>query len=720
MKVTRPLNPEDYHIAIIAPLEIENVAATLMLDNRHDGRFPMARGCEYLYTPGEMGGHNVIVATLPAGEDCDLGSAAALSRQVKTFFPNLWFGLLVGVAAGMPNVGGGGQERDIRLGDVLVAQQDGELPGLINLELGKWTENGFVLRRRGWLDMAHKLVRSAIRQIKAGDFLQDQPLFLKHYQQMMGNLSHPEAFADPGQELDLLYETGESVVKRRTREAEKRTRVWYGMIGSASTLVENASKRDELRDKHNLVGIETAAAGIVPNIPVGVVRGVCDYADEKTNEAWRPYAAAMAAAYAKEIILQIGPPERPRRGRENTIDNIQHKLFSLGVKRVALSGLGGMGKTQVALEVAHRVKEAMEDYSVIWMPAQTVAAFEQAAAELVQTLGINTGLGENPSETLHAHLFSDASGPWFLVVDGVDDMSLVDGTPDEPRRLLDCLPQSPRGRMLITTRTSAVANSVADPQNVVKLTEMSLGEGKRYLETCLSDNHELRKDDVDGTLSCLMERLEYLPLAVAQVVTYMNVNCMSVSEYVRHHGEMEQDRDNTGPTHLFGSQLRSETFHSRSQGSILTTWCASFVAIRNTSAYAAQLLSFLRWTSPKGIPTSVLPLGRGLKKAEAINLLCSYNFLSRREGGRILDMHRLVHLALRSCSKQLFDEEQTQETISHLNRVSPIFPNEHVQKQELWQSGLPHVLPLGTGETTHDPQACWNFFVTPCLRGDWR
>lgn len=199
---------------------------------------------------------------------------------------------------------------------MLVAQQDGELPGLINLELGKWTENGFVLRRRGWLDnMVHKLVRSAIRQIKAGDFLQDQPSFLKHYQEMMGNLSHhPEAFADPGQELDLLYETGESVVKSRSREAEKRTRVWsiwYDWLRQHTC--RECFEADELRDKHNLVGIETAAAGIVPNIPVGVVRGVCDYADEKTNEAWRPYAAAMAAAYAKEIILQIGPPRKTQK-----------------------------------------------------------------------------------------------------------------------------------------------------------------------------------------------------------------------------------------------------------------------------------------------------------------------------------------------------------------------------------------------------------------------
>ncbi|KAG8420656.1 hypothetical protein J3459_010872 [Metarhizium acridum] len=104
------------------------------------------------------------------------------------------------------------------------------------------------------------------------------------------------------------------MVERKSREPGKRTRVWYGTIGSVSSLIENASKRDELRDKHNLLGIETAAAGVVPNIPVGVVRGVCDYADEGTNEAWRPYAAAMAAAYAKEILLQIGPPERPKRG----------------------------------------------------------------------------------------------------------------------------------------------------------------------------------------------------------------------------------------------------------------------------------------------------------------------------------------------------------------------------------------------------------------------
>ncbi|KAM3446821.1 hypothetical protein MY3296_009321 [Beauveria thailandica] len=42
-------------------------------------------------------------------------------------------------------------------------------------------------------------------------------------------------------------------------------------------------------------------------IPVGVVRGVCDYGDEHKNKRWQPYAAAMAAAYAKAVLARTSP-----------------------------------------------------------------------------------------------------------------------------------------------------------------------------------------------------------------------------------------------------------------------------------------------------------------------------------------------------------------------------------------------------------------------------
>jgi nucleoside phosphorylase len=83
--------------------------------------------------------------------------------------------------------------------------------------------------------------------------------------------------------------------------------VWYGPIGSGDKLIKNARKRNELRDKHNVIGLEMEAAGTMSRIPVGVIRGVCDYGDEHKNKEWQPYAAAMAAAYAKVVLHEIQP-----------------------------------------------------------------------------------------------------------------------------------------------------------------------------------------------------------------------------------------------------------------------------------------------------------------------------------------------------------------------------------------------------------------------------
>ena len=82
--------------------EIEAQAARHMLDSGHRGQFPIGRGDDYVFQAGSICGHNVVIATLPAGQEYGNGYAAALASQVKKFFPNLCFGLLVGIAAGLP------------------------------------------------------------------------------------------------------------------------------------------------------------------------------------------------------------------------------------------------------------------------------------------------------------------------------------------------------------------------------------------------------------------------------------------------------------------------------------------------------------------------------------------------------------------------------------------------------------------------------------------
>ncbi|PON20246.1 hypothetical protein TGAM01_v210888 [Trichoderma gamsii] len=214
--------PQHYTIAWIAPLEIEAIAATHMLDNKHHGRFSLQRGDDYVFVPGDICGHNVIIATLPAGQEYGIGSAAALASQVKKFFPNLWFGLLVGIAAGLPTLHGP-SPRDIRLGDVLVAlPPDSDGTGLIAYDLGRETTERFQLLRRGYaMPRTEAIVMSAIGTIKR-DAPNDLALFLPYYNKMKDQEHANGTFNDPGQDADRYYETDQTgAIKLAERECRK-------------------------------------------------------------------------------------------------------------------------------------------------------------------------------------------------------------------------------------------------------------------------------------------------------------------------------------------------------------------------------------------------------------------------------------------------------------------------------------------------------------------
>ncbi|CEJ88496.1 Putative Pfs, NACHT and WD domain protein [[Torrubiella] hemipterigena] len=698
------LDPTLYTIAWIAPLEIEARAAVCMLDRAHVGRFPMQRGDDYVYQAGEICGHNVVIATLPAGQEYGTGSAAALASQVKKFFPNFWFGLLVGVAAGLPKLTGP-SPRDIRLGDVLVALPEGDSAGLIAYDLGKETASGgFQLLRGGHvLAVTETVVRAAIGSIKA-QAPDDTNLILPYYHKIKHKQHSSGTFADPGQDTDRLYGTDKSgrstIQKRVSRSDGRRTRIWYGPIGSGDKLMKNASIRNALRDQYNIIGLEMEAAGTMNRIPVGVIRGVCDYADKHKNKEWQPYAAAMAAAYAKAVLAQIGP-RRPisgyipfRRnhdftGRRAQLGQLEQMLFREKRERVALVGLGGMGKTQIALELAYRVQnmevEGMtERYSVFWVQAQSMAAFHKTAADMVQRLNIQCG-NDDPTDALRTYLASDVAGYWLLVVDNIDDAAVLDGLPGQPTGLSEFLPRNPKGRLLLTTRQASVAVDAAGSA-MVELTSMTFADAYLLMKTLLLDKGQVQNT---GYTKELLEKLTYLPLALAQAAAYMNKNRTPIIRYLERCRSADQNMID-----LLSKRLRDEAHHNEAQGAMATTWIVSFIAIRKTDINAVRLLSFIRWIEPKAIPKSMFPTaGSPMDLEDSIDMLCRYGFLSWREDGETLDMHSLVHLALRLWLDQETGNSLTTEdmAIEHLNKI---FPSSEWENRLEWRLCLPHILPL--------------------------
>jgi hypothetical protein len=66
--------------------------------------------------------------------------------------------------------------------------------------------------------------------------------------------------------------------------------------------MRHGATRGRLGQELDVLCFEMEAAGLMDSFPCLVIRGICDYADSHKNKHWQPYAAATAAAYAKELL----------------------------------------------------------------------------------------------------------------------------------------------------------------------------------------------------------------------------------------------------------------------------------------------------------------------------------------------------------------------------------------------------------------------------------
>ena len=81
--------------------------------------------------------------------------------------------------------------------------------------------------------------------------------------------------------------------------------IHYGLIASGNQVMRDGATRERLRKELNALCFDMEVAGFMNNFPCLVIRGICDYADTHKNKRWQPYAAAVAAAYAKELLCII-------------------------------------------------------------------------------------------------------------------------------------------------------------------------------------------------------------------------------------------------------------------------------------------------------------------------------------------------------------------------------------------------------------------------------
>ncbi|PGG95771.1 hypothetical protein GX51_08124 [Blastomyces parvus] len=383
-------------------------------------------------------------------------------------------------------------------------------------------------------------------------------------------------------------------------------------------------------------------------------------------------------------------------GRAAEIDKIHDVLASeTRCERVAIVGLGGVGKTQIALEFTHRLQERQLDCSVFWIPVTSVESMLEAYLEIGRQLQI-PNLEREKADILRLvqlRLDEETSGRWLLVFDNADDIEMWmekasdAGNSGNCGRRIDYLPKSKHGSILFTTRNLKAATKLAG-NNFVLVGEMDDVMAKDLLQRSLFDRNLLTDDQA---ATDLLKKLTHLPLAIVQAACYINANGLrTLTEYTTLLDDTEENKID-----LLSEDFEDLGRYRDAKNPVATTWLLSFEQIRKRDQLAADYLSFMACIDAKDIPQSLLPPAPSAKKAtDAVGTLSAYSFITRHTTGQtgqtdqLLDLHRLVHLATRNWLRMEGTFEQWAATA--LERLEQVFPDLDHRKRSVWRTYQPH------------------------------
>jgi tetratricopeptide (TPR) repeat protein len=400
---------------------------------------------------------------------------------------------------------------------------------------------------------------------------------------------------------------------------------------------------------------------------------------QRTDE---PTAAAPGAVERPFPRIRGGLPTRNEHftGRDTLFDLLREKFTTRPAPPVVLWGLGGVGKTQAAIEYVHR---NLDQYDIVWwvpaeQPAQTRASLSKLADRL------NVPARQDMQQTVRTVLsWLETTGRrWILVYDNAED----------PEGLRDFLP-SMGGHTLLTSRNREWAGD-ARPIEVDVFTR---AESIEFLRR--------RGDDISGAdADRLAERLGDLPLALEQLVT---VHAL---------------RGNPGSAYLPLVEDHLDKVLSGGQPKDYPTTVAALLhlaveELRSTLPPAPYLFELFAHLAPEPVSVSLLRSGRHgdispplrhilenpIELAEAIRQLGRYGLAKLDAQTQRIEVHRIVQLWLRES----LDEESRDRSRANVHQLliaaDPGAPDD-LPVWGLHAQIAPHVLPAGIVDAV-DPGA---------------
>jgi len=354
-------------------------------------------------------------------------------------------------------------------------------------------------------------------------------------------------------------------------------------------------------------------------------------------------------------------------GRQELLQALHQKLRreqSMALTQSwAISGLGGIGKTQIALEYAYRHRP--EYNAIFWISATTQQTLHADLVAIAQYLDLPEKSKQDYTQVILAvKKWLATHRDWLLILDNVDDLAFV----------RDILPAEHAGYLLLTTRAQAIG-SVAQR---IDVETMGLAEGTLFLLRRAkllalgafldqAPQHQLAEAEA------IVIEMDFLPLALDQAGAYIEEVGCDLSTYLdiyrSHRRELLQRRGHLASDH---------------PESVVTTWSLNFQHVEQFNVAAAEILRLCAFLEPDTIPEELfseggLDLGPLLSPAAkdplalnaAFEELRKFSLVQRVAENRLLRIHRLVQAVLKDA---MGVEEQRRWAERAVRVVSTAFP----------------------------------------------
>ncbi|CUS07862.1 unnamed protein product, partial [Tuber aestivum] len=333
-------------------------------------------------------------------------------------------------------------------------------------------------------------------------------------------------------------------------------------------------------------------------------------------------------------------------GRKDLIESIKRLSQGKAHNRIALHGLGGSGKTQIALEFVYQ-RASERDCDVFWVHGGGVQKFREGFTAIAQHVRIPLASAETDQEgfllNIKRWFEGPASGDWILVIDNADNEEDFTGNSGPISKFV---PQGPRGTLVFTTRSLRVA-SWQDCERIV-IGKMEEDEARALFTRRLGNPDSADEEEKDA-VTRILESVHHIPLAIVGAAAFMTETQTPPSTYWTISQASDERAKNLLSQPFWDIQREADLTEST-----LATYFVTFDQITRQMLLAADLLRLIVCFDRQNIPEQLLTqsglegIDDPVRFRQAIGTLLGFSLVTavKREDKTFYELHRLVQLSL--------------------------------------------------------------------------